>query len=89
MVQAYEGQVVLPAKWEPAAGYPPWVEEVWANYLSNGLKYGGEAPRLTLGCEPLSSEMVRFWVKDNGPGISDENKLQLFEVGLSLENEVE
>jgi signal transduction histidine kinase len=79
MVQSYQGQVVLPQKWEAAAGYQPWVEEVWINYLSNGLKYGGKAPTLTLGCEPHSPEMVRFWVKDNGPGVSEEYQDLLFE----------
>jgi signal transduction histidine kinase len=79
MMESYKGQVVLPPKWEAAAGYQPWVEEVWMNYLSNGFKYGGKAPTLTLGCEPYSQEMVRFWVKDDGPGISDEYKEFLFE----------
>ena len=23
-------------------GYAPWVEEIWYNYISNALKYGGQ-----------------------------------------------
>ncbi len=30
-----------PAAWPHALGHAPWVEEVWANYISNALKYGG------------------------------------------------
>lgn len=29
------------AAWPVALGHAPWVEEVWANYISNALKYGG------------------------------------------------
>jgi len=62
--------------WPVARGYGPWVEEVWVNYLSNALKYGGQPPRVELGADPLSipltsggeegRDMVRFWVRDNG-----------------------
>jgi signal transduction histidine kinase len=30
-----------PSAWPVALGHAPWVEEVWANYISNALKYGG------------------------------------------------
>ncbi len=41
--------VVMPGTWPSALGYAPWVEEVWVNYLSNALKYGGHPPRVELG----------------------------------------
>lgn len=46
--------VSLPETWPAALGYAPWVEEVWANYLSNAFKYGGRPaenlpPRAELG----------------------------------------
>jgi hypothetical protein len=25
-----------------AMGYAPWVEEIWVNYFSNAIKYGGQ-----------------------------------------------
>ena len=31
-------------QWPPACGYAPWVEEIWYNYISNALKYGGQPP---------------------------------------------
>ncbi len=54
MVQERQAQVVVPDHWPVVLGHGPWVEEVWVNYLSNGLKYGGNPkrdlpPRLKLG----------------------------------------
>ena len=59
-------------------GYPPWVEEIWTNYLSNALKYGGDPPLIELGADTLPGGVVRFWVRDNGAGISHEKQAQLF-----------
>lgn len=70
--------VILPDEWPLAAGYAPWVEEIWVNYLSNGIKYGGHPPKLTLGATPLAGNMIRFWIQDNGIGISPEARGQLF-----------
>jgi len=74
--------------WPVARGYGPWVEEVWVNYLSNALKYGGQPPRVELGADPLSMPrasgaeegegMVRFWVRDNGQGLTPEDQARLF-----------
>lgn len=33
--------VTFPSQWPSVMGHPQWVEEVWSNYLSNALKYGG------------------------------------------------
>ena len=46
MIKEYQPEVILPETWPVALGFEPWIEEVWANYLSNGLKYGGRPPRL-------------------------------------------
>jgi signal transduction histidine kinase len=54
------------------------LEEVWVNYLSNGLKYGGQPPRLELGAAVQADGLVRFWVRDNGPGLSPEAQTRLF-----------
>ncbi|MBN1874812.1 MAG: PAS domain-containing protein [Anaerolineae bacterium] len=35
-------EVHVPDAWPMAVGYAPWVEEVWANYVNNALKYGGK-----------------------------------------------
>lgn len=77
-INNYRGRVILPEKWEIVSGYQPWIEEIWVNYLSNGLKYGGKVPVLTLGSERESDNMIRFWVNDNGPGIPDDFSHEVF-----------
>ncbi|HSG92669.1 MAG TPA: histidine kinase dimerization/phospho-acceptor domain-containing protein, partial [Methylotenera sp.] len=32
--------------WLKAEGFAPWIEQVWVNYISNAIKYGGEAPTI-------------------------------------------
>ncbi len=76
MVTQFEGQIIQPESWPVAHGYAPWVEEVWVNYLSNALKYGGQP--LQLGADELPTEQVRFWVKDHGAGLSPEDQVHVF-----------
>jgi signal transduction histidine kinase len=83
VLEANRGQVVVPdeSTWPLAMGYAAWVEEVWVNYISNALKYGGTpsaAPRVELGADTQVDGTVRFWVRDNGPGIAPEDQARLF-----------
>ncbi len=78
MLDTHQPELIVPEQWPVALGYAPWIEEVWANYLSNGLKYGGQPPRLELGAAPEPDGQIRFWVKDNGPGLSPEEQTRLF-----------
>ena len=67
-----------PAEWPVALGYAPWVEEIWVNYLSNAIRYGGQPPCIVLGATKQEDGMIRFWIRDNGQGISPEDQAQLF-----------
>jgi len=78
MIEDYHGEIIFPEKWPVANGHAPWIEEVWVNYLGNGLKYGGFPPRLELGAAPQNDKMIRFWVRDNGRGLSPEAQTILF-----------
>jgi signal transduction histidine kinase len=78
MIEEYQPELVTPEGWPVALGYAPWIEEVWANYLSNGLKYGGRPPFLELGATPEAGGLIRFWVRDNGPGMTPEAQAMLF-----------
>jgi len=78
LVQQYRPDISYPAAWPVAYGYGPWIAEVWSNYLSNAMKYGGQPPRLELGAEEQVDGMARFWVKDNGPGLGPEGQMKLF-----------
>jgi signal transduction histidine kinase len=78
IISQSQAEIVLPPEWPKAIGYAPWVVEVWANYLSNGCKYGGKPPRLELGADVLDDGQVRFWVRDNGDGIPLADQERLF-----------
>lgn|GEM_PF-1045615 len=69
--------IILPPEWMAVRGYGPWVEEVWANYVSNAIKYGGDPCEVRIGCE-REGDMVRYWVRDNGGGIPEDKFSQLF-----------
>ncbi|HTP07384.1 MAG TPA: GAF domain-containing protein [Anaerolineae bacterium] len=86
MVLEYQPQISLPVNWPLALGHAPWIEEVWVNYLSNAMKYGGRPPLLELSGELLpnvagadiTSRLVRFWVRDNGRGLTLQEQARLF-----------
>jgi PAS domain S-box-containing protein len=87
LIDEVGGEIVLPPHWPEALGYPPWIEEVWMNYISNALTYGGQPPRVELGADPPHwqpihptgmQRMIRFWVRDNGPGLSRQQQGNLF-----------
>jgi len=78
LVQEREVVVVLPDRWPVALGCAAWVHEVWSNYISNAIKYGGRPPRIELGAEETPPGLVRFWVRDNGAGLTPEEQAQLF-----------
>ena len=78
MIKEQQAQLIIPEVWPDAIGYAPWLEVVWANYLSNALKNGGVPPRLELGASGPSDGMLCFWVRDNGPGIPLRAQTQLF-----------
>jgi two-component system sensor histidine kinase/response regulator len=80
MSQEYQAEITLeaPERWPIAVGYGAWVEEVWVNYLSNALKYGGHPPQVTIGGELLDDGWARFWVRDQGPGIPAAMQPKLF-----------
>lgn len=71
--------------WQIAVGHASWVEEVWANYISNAIKYGGTPPQITIGSTPEEDGSIRFWVQDNGPGIASEDIPDLFQRFSRLE----
>jgi signal transduction histidine kinase len=71
-------EIDLPPDWPSAVGYAPWVEEIWVNYISNAIKYGGSPPRAELGATQADDEMITFWIRDNGRGIAHEQQAGLF-----------
>jgi signal transduction histidine kinase len=78
LIWEYQAKIVMLGAWPSALGYAPWIEEVWVNYISNAIKYGGQPPRVELGAKKHADGTVRFWVSDNGPGIPPEDQARLF-----------
>ena len=75
-----EQKVILaePDIWPEAMGHEPWIEEALFNYISNGIKYGGNPPHLEIGTDVQNDGMVSIWVKDNGLGISKIDQARIF-----------
>jgi signal transduction histidine kinase len=73
-----DARLTMPPAWPEAVGYAPWMEQVWVNYLSNAVKYGGTPPQIEIGVDRLTGGMLRFWVQDNGHGIDPADQQNLF-----------
>ena len=78
LIKEFRAEIILPKSWPMALGHQPWVEEIWVNYLSNAIKYGGSSPRVELGGELTDDGMARFWVRDSGKGIDPADQQRLF-----------
>lgn len=78
MIQEKGTQVILPEIWPEVLGYEAWIEEVWLNYISNAIKYGGTPSVIEIGSELLPDNRVKYWIKDNGKGLSENEMAMLF-----------
>lgn len=90
LAEKANAQLIQPDEWPTALGYTPWIEEVWTNYLSNAIKYGGDPPSIKVGWDmPLNVDgtqnQIRFWIHDNGQGLSAEETEKLFQQYSRLE----
>ncbi len=61
LISEQQASIQSPKKWPVAIGYAAWVEEIWANYISNAIKYGGNAaagihPQVELGFSRIDAE---------------------------------
>ena len=86
MITEYQAEFDLPASWPVGLGYEPWIEEIWVNYLSNAIKYGGRPPQIELGAKLEMDGFVQFWIRDNGKGFSSEEQAKLFTEFTQLNN---
>jgi two-component system, sensor histidine kinase and response regulator len=78
LLKEYQGELIMPTAWPFACGYPAWVEEVWVNLICNAIKHGGHPPRVEVGADAGQDGLVRFWVRDNGVGVSTAMQENLF-----------
>lgn len=78
LISSYGATIIRPDTWPLVFGHEIWITEVWTNYVSNAIKYGGRPALVELGADPPDQGMVRFWVRDNGAGLSAEQQHRLF-----------
>ncbi|MDX2110189.1 MAG: hybrid sensor histidine kinase/response regulator [Verrucomicrobiota bacterium] len=78
-IKEKKASITLVGPWPDTVGYGPWIEEVWANFITNAIKYGGAPARIELGgCNAADPKYARFFVRDYGPGIEPEQQSRLF-----------
>ncbi len=85
MIDEYQPQITIQTEWPVGIGYGPWIEEIWVNYLSNAIKYGGDPLYVELGGNSQNDGYARFWVRDNGAGLSKADQARLFTEFTRLE----
>jgi signal transduction histidine kinase len=66
---------VLPLVWVDV----DMVHRVLINLLENAIKYTPSGGRVEIGAQTTSGTSVKFWVRDNGPGISAADRERIFE----------
>ena len=66
---------------------PIKLKQILANFISNALKFT-EKGYVEIGYEQISDTYVRFWVKDTGLGISQENIDKIFNRFVQVENKL-
>ena len=83
-IQLSQAHITVADSWPMVSGHALWVEEIWVNYISNAIKYGGQPPIIHLGVDsqPITNgrqhQQIRFWVQDNGKGLTSEQQTRLF-----------
>jgi two-component system, sensor histidine kinase and response regulator len=84
-ISAAQALIVQPETWPEVRGNQTLLSEIWLNYISNALKYGGTPPHVELGYDASVPGAQRFWVRDNGPGLSETARKSLFQQFVRLQ----
>ncbi len=77
MIEQYNAKIIIQNNFPKIISYAPWLEEVWVNYLSNAIKYGGIPPCVEIGASQ-EAENICFWIHDNGLGLDKAAMAKLF-----------
>lgn len=76
-IAEFAAVIEKPSHWPVAVASALLVEEMWVNYISNAIKYGGRPPRIRLEAR-CDGDVCVFSVSDNGDGLSEEHRDTLF-----------
>jgi PAS domain S-box-containing protein len=66
---------VLPLIWVDV----DMIHRVFINLLENAIKYTPTGGRVEIGAQTTSGTSVKFWIRDNGPGISAADRDRIFD----------
>lgn len=90
-IQKQHIRVTIAANLPAALGHETWLEEVFANFISNAIKYmGRNNPDPQIHIEGSQNDgMSRYWIRDTGIGITPENQATIFEKFTRVENSIE
>lgn len=77
-IEITKATIVKPDTWPSALGHPQWIEEVWYNFISNAIKYGGNPPKIKLSAEKKDENTWRFLIQDNGNGLAPDSYNKIF-----------
>lgn len=78
-IQQKDARVHVSQSLPDALGHSTWIEEVWVNYIGNAIKYGGSPPEVYIGAVQLPDNLVRYWIRDNGKGLTVDEQHHLFQ----------
>ena len=72
-------RIQVPSQLPPIVGDRKQLQQAMLNYLSNAVKFSEPDARITVGVrQHRSQNKLSFFVKDNGPGILEEDQAFLF-----------
>ena len=57
---------------------PVRLQQIFSNIISNAVKYTPKGGEVKIGAS-VADDIISFWVRDNGPGIPESARAQLFE----------
>jgi len=77
-ITEHKASITLPEHWPAVIGYASWIEEIWVNFISNAVKFGGPSCHVVIGAEADDSGNVRYWISDDGLGIPEDAVREIF-----------
>jgi signal transduction histidine kinase len=63
------------------------LRQMLLNLLDNAVKYGPEGQAVTVGIDPVTSDRVRIWVQDQGPGVPPSERERIWDQFWRLERD--
>jgi len=61
------------------------LDEILGNLIENAAKYGGGSVFITLDAVPGDAKFCEIWIEDDGPGVPEDARGQLFARGARLD----